>query len=1620
MKWKVNKKIFIGLSSPILVLPFLNVSATRTYNTKYSTSHNEETWDYWKISSYDVLDNEGNINKFDEDFQVYIPGVDPLYDLGFLENFSYTRNYDNKIIFNSPDIDKVYWPQEYTQIWKNQIFNLGDSLYTLHDDDNIRFILPNGDFSKYWDNPDLSKINIINNSEIWNDPLSDFKISYDSFPGIDQKNINNTYHKIYNKTTIDLTKLNENDGFIVKRKDKNYSYNYSVNSIYVFNKEKFINNFLKNNYSYSSNPLKNFGDDNNLEIKYIKDGIIAKRSQEYGFIKNIYWNENEDTSKIYVDDDANQIYITVRDGQEKFNISKISGYSDIQNQMYEIPYSTSNGLHGVVYTNSVLNFNSKADKYFNENIPFSDVDKESNFKVKQLEILGNVSDRDFAGSKNSHTTASHVKISTTETTETNVTFNKFYGIPTKNFMFLIGLLANFNWSYHDTRIFKDWIKDDEIVLKSDSGKDSSLDDSIDKDVFKNAKTNKEKLDELIQSKAFKINFNNLEISFKYFYNIDFNDRKNINLSVKIDDIKYDGISLFDRLKTGVDFDLYLNKFDFFEDVHSSYSKNAPFIILSMIKNYLSDNGVLLNSNIKIKTENSDLYNKISTNLNIQQKLQLNPTWVINKDFSLYTLKENNNKFNEPLVLDKLQKIKEYDINKKTPAKFIANAPVTLKYVADLDETEVVFVNKKRVDVLNRVFTYNLVDNRSNIDDNERVKYNPNDNSKPDLENSHQKNEYLIEVKKYKKGTNNTVEENSYKVVLVINSFDLNQKVKFYAWDPENNKDQKDLITPYIYTEKGIKYDKNHQPIKNPKYDPSIDPDTGTKKEVVYIDNSLFKDEVLKKIRFLYPKLSENFRYGVIAEASVLGKGALRNLFSNDSNYVENYFVIKLIAKQDKKYHYLKNPEIVQIDPSKGQSANSYLSNEGIYAIIANSQNNISNIQLILIDEDNKPTSYFLDEIKNKNIQINVDETDTKVNLGNFIDYFWDIEKNKLANSFITFLIENKDISRQNAIRLDYDNLRRYYLEYINNNLFYTRNYNNILNYNIFGNYNGWNKLSLNGLVSQQKDLIIEKIKNFVIREVDRYTNTNRIRPLIYDKDYQITEFNDARAIEKLVNEAGKVQIGNIDSPNDVLTKQIHIRGLGKYANTNAAIKYDNYAYQVIYPPIDIRDIFTGIKFENNINISKNDIRKSLKLEKGVNELKVDEIYTLKIKDEVLKVINDYLKEYNKTANNKITLGKDIEIQNIDEVVTRLKNSNNDVYLKLIGKNANILGYKEIIYKNLGKNDYFNLNDLTKLFLSKKKVLNENKLFYLKQQVTNFINDTAKEINLKEYENYLIFGNNTFIYWLDLLLDLDNTEIHNETLKAKINEAKQWLKNNIDVTKEPFKLDTETKEELKKHKEAILESIIDKNLKNVIFYKNFIILPIKGKSFNYAYGGIANYYSREDDPGFNESGLPLDKGKKNRPKTNKPNIKGKGDTQQPGTRDLNKNNPNGKNNINNNSNIDNKGINDLLDKDIKKRIKNKSITLLKDRPKIDEKDLENTLNNDINQKKNKKPITNKINKPKDEEIAKRTKKIVGYSFLGLGILGALTSLVFVAKLVARKWGWKLGIKLPKFMNKTKIK
>lgn len=64
--------------------------------------------------------------------------------------------------------------------------------------------------------------------------------------------------------------------------------------------------------------------------------------------------------------------------------------------------------------------------------------------------------------------------------------------------------------------------------------------------------------------------------------------------------------------------------------------------------------------------------------------------------------------------------------------------------------------------------------------------------------------------------------------------------KWYAWDPENNEHQQLLIEKYVKNERGeYKKDKEGNYINNPLYDPSIDPHTGTKKQLVWFDLNAF-------------------------------------------------------------------------------------------------------------------------------------------------------------------------------------------------------------------------------------------------------------------------------------------------------------------------------------------------------------------------------------------------------------------------------------------------------------------------------------------------------------------------------------------------------------------------------------------------------------------------------------------------------------------------------------------------------------------------------------------------------------------------------------------------------------
>ncbi|WXA52043.1 hypothetical protein RRG58_07395 [Mycoplasmopsis cynos] len=188
----------------------------------------------------------------------------------------------------------------------------------------------------------------------------------------------------------------------------------------------------------------------------------------------------------------------------------------------------------------------------------------------------------------------------------------------------------------------------------------------------------------------------------------------------------------------------------------------------------------------------------------------------------------------------------------------------------------------------------------------------------------------------------------------------------------------------------------------------------------------------------------------------------------------------------------------------------------------------------------------------------------------------------------------------------------------------------------------------------------------------------------------------------------------------------------------------------------------------------------------------------------------------------------------------MKNSpNKDIYLRLIGDNANLLNYKEIIFNNSGKNDVVNLSDFTKILTGSNKVLNTSNLENIRYETLQWITNKGKEINLEINDNYLVYGANTFLYWLDLIIDI-NDETLSDRWKEKISQFKEFLsKNNTLRNGEFIKFIPEKENEihlLNNQKEALLNMIVNDKIG---LYKQFIILPKENKSFNYAYGGIIN-------------------------------------------------------------------------------------------------------------------------------------------------------------------------------------
>lgn len=321
------------------------------------------------------------------------------------------------------------------------------------------------------------------------------------------------------------------------------------------------------------------------------------------------------------------------------------------------------------------------------------------------------------------------------------------------------------------------------------------------------------------------------------------------------------------------------------------------------------------------------------------------------------------KTDEPI---KIQTEKKENEEKKENIRYIYGGKweyhdkIKLNFFADENENEILYVNGKPIDVLDLNFNYVLEDLR--------------------LDRKNEKNainNYKIEIKKFEKS--DKTQDNSkliavYEIEFVIKSANSIMDIKWFAWDPQNNKEQQKLIEPYLKDANGnLIYDHFGTKIKNPKFDPLIDPQTGTKKQILWVstgnkldslpENSNFA-QLPNEISRLNLGLKSNI--GFIAEGSVSGKGAnitLNSLIENKETWSNRYQInsnnnenFEILSKNSKKF---KKFDITN-------STNKYFSNSGIWLFSSQFDKGLSSYKIVSIGE-NSSSQLFSDIFPNKSI-----------------------------------------------------------------------------------------------------------------------------------------------------------------------------------------------------------------------------------------------------------------------------------------------------------------------------------------------------------------------------------------------------------------------------------------------------------------------------------------------------------------------------------------------------------------------------------------------------------------------------------------------------------------------------
>ncbi|QGZ97971.1 hypothetical protein GE118_04165 [Mycoplasma sp. NEAQ87857] len=413
--------------------------------------------------------------------------------------------------------------------------------------------------------------------------------------------------------------------------------------------------------------------------------------------------------------------------------------------------------------------------------------------------------------------------------------------------------------------------------------------------------------------------------------------------------------------------------------------------------------VVRNLAVHLKVDNN------SKNKELWDRLEMIPTRFVDFNTNTTELVKDNFDYLPPLKANECQEGAEgCTFDKGT---YVFHAPLTLIFNSP-KENEVLYINGKAVDVINGEFKKSLFDNR--LVDKKDLLF------KRDEENT---NEYEVLLVQYKENTNNNENniKQQLKAKIVIESQAPFNDFKWYAWDPTNNPNQQAQIEPYVKDSNGkVVVDEKGNKIPNPDYDPEIDPSTGTKKELVWVNTVPSTGDSYSSTTglpigtktFLFKQGGKVFP-GFIAEAISLNKGALQELVSADSSSNPNYsyYSVSNDVLQNGNFNTL-NKHVLPSSTFK----DSYFSNEGNWLFSAKNNKTVNTYKIINIYE---PVS-GQNASKNKKFS-------EVVNSPNIIP-FWN---SKIGNKLEKWLNKIKFLSLENIKKLSYEEVLNYIPEFAN-------------------------------------------------------------------------------------------------------------------------------------------------------------------------------------------------------------------------------------------------------------------------------------------------------------------------------------------------------------------------------------------------------------------------------------------------------------------------------------------------------------------------------------------------------------------------------------------------------------